>query len=456
MHINQKIQRLGLACVVIVGGLSIIQYYLIQNTYKLERERYNDKLDEVAKNIRAFPEMDSIENNGLKIWMNVATLYFNDSLPQNELVNRYYTLFDSINKPYLATLNPKIKEVLKPLNAAHKFQYEKIVISNGTNKVVELITQNIKPVMLIGDDFDEKQAMKTGVSHSNSINTDLKGKAKSVYSIDLYYNQYMDVSAFEWQVWKRIWGVFSLAVSLILAVIVLFFLIFRSLWKQKKIAEVQTDFTNNITHELKTPLASLGLIVKSLNKKEIYENPEKLSQMLQSLQRQNHRIQYIVDSVLESATIEKTDLDCKEVEIRSFLVQYFQDFHPQQHLLEVDIAETNQMLTTDLDKLANVLSNLLDNALKYSAATTAIKIKAYSRNKFYCIEIQDNGIGISSENKHKIFDKFYRVSEGDKHAIKGLGLGLYLSKQYIQQLGGRIDLESQFGKGSTFIISLPI
>jgi signal transduction histidine kinase len=289
--------------------------------------------------------------------------------------------------------------------------------------------------------------VKTENDELTSIYVNVTTKLKS--------NSYVDISDWKMEVLKRMFSVLILSFILIFSTILLFYILYKRMLKQNKISEVQTDFANNITHELKTPLASLALIIKSLEIKEIYNQPEKVQELTSTLKRQYLRLQNVVDNVLESS-ISNEEIPLNSCNIKDFLNHYLQNINFNNHQIKISISDKDIILETNTTRLENVLNNLIENAIKYSSENSGIEIVSSLNEKYYVIEIKDQGIGISKDNLDKIFDKFYRVSEKNIHTTKGLGLGLYLCKMVVSKLGGKLSVESTLGKGSTFLIELPI
>lgn len=328
---------------------------------------------------------------------------------------------------------------------AYKSQFDEIIFEiNGRSDT--LLAATAKPVVFSGDDFHTAVTLNKDVTLSNG--EDLR--------IIIRQSNLMDISRRENEVIKRMAGVLFLAVGLIVAVIILLYLVFSALIRQKKLAEMKTDFANNITHELKTPLSSVSIILKSILLKEVQAEPALLNDLLQSLNRQHGKIRQLVDSVLDSAMVTAIKVEHKELEITSFLQEYVNDLAIANHKLTANIAKGPCLLLTNATTVEKILNTLIDNAAKYSEDGLSIHLVALQTPAHYHIEITDHGPGIPVPYQQYIFDKFYRIPEQNKHTVKGLGLGLYLAKQAALQLGAELTVKSKPGKGSTFLISLPL
>lgn len=256
-----------------------------------------------------------------------------------------------------------------------------------------------------------------------------------------------------------IWG-FSSVVLLI----VIFFFVYTLfvILKQRRLSEIQKDFINNLTHEFKTPISTIAISTEVLRHPSIIQTPERLLNYATIIQTENNRLKQQVERVLQMARLEKQDIGLKRE-----LCDTHELIKEVAKNSELPLQEKNGKLTVELnatvsevllDKLhfANVIFNLLDNAIKYSKNSPQIVIKTVSSKKEICIEILDNGIGISPENQRQIFHRFYRITTGNIHEVKGFGLGLSYVKLIVEAHKGKISVKSELDKGSKFTIILPI
>ena len=238
--------------------------------------------------------------------------------------------------------------------------------------------------------------------------------------------------------------------------------LFRMLKQQRKLDRVKNDFINNLTHELKTPVFSISLLLKLVRKSISDGKKEKTEEYLQLIEKENKQLKGHIDMVLELASLEsgKFNLELRPTKVHALLQEILSQFQPKLEDKNGMLQETIEPITNDLhiDKshFQNMLNNLLENALKYNDKTPIIEINTRLEEQKYCIEIKDNGIGISADDQKQIFDKFYRVSTGDLHQVKGFGLGLNYVKQVVEAHKGQITVRSKIGEGSTFTIELPI
>jgi len=269
----------------------------------------------------------------------------------------------------------------------------------------------------------------------------------------------MYVSVIDWEmiVLKRMTFILVLCLLSILTLITLFVIALKALLKQKKISDVKTDFINNITHELKTPLATLGISTKILEQQNIRENDEKFNAIVNTISRQNNRLQNLIDQVMANSLAEnEIELQKEKIETEKFLFSIIEDFkigNPKIKI-ETDFRTQKTILVLDKFHLTTAILNVLENAVKYGCNN--IQIKTRNIENQFSISIEDDGIGISKNKQALLFEKFYRVEQGNLHNAKGLGLGLYYVDQIIKAHQGSIAVMSDLGKGAVFTIMFKV
>ena len=229
--------------------------------------------------------------------------------------------------------------------------------------------------------------------------------------------------------------------------------------KQKKISEVKSDFINNMTHEFKTPIATINLASDTMGSPKIIGDKEKMRYYLDIIKQENKRMNNQVEKVLQMALIENQDfqLDFQKTDLHPIIENTV-------HVAELTAKEKQGKIITVLrancsevpvDEIhfANILNNLLDNALKYTEKPPEILVETYSHDNKVFIRISDNGVGMNKDVQKHIFDKFYRKPSGNIHNIKGFGLGLSYVKAIVDAHGGEISVSSEPGNGSIFTLS---
>jgi len=232
--------------------------------------------------------------------------------------------------------------------------------------------------------------------------------------------------------------------------------------RQKRLSEMKTDFINNMTHELKTPISTISLSSEVLMGDKIASQPERLHQYAQLIFNENQRLKHQVEKVLQLAAMDKQEMslqkewiDAHQVikEARQSLVMVHSNGEVEiTLLLEAD----DHKIFADPVHFANIVHNLLDNAIKYSPERAQIEVRTGNDHGQIVIGFYDRGMGIPKQALPFIFDKFYRVHTGDVHDVKGYGLGLYYVKQLVRAHGGQISVESRENEGSTFVVTLPL
>ncbi|OWR15673.1 sensor histidine kinase [Chryseobacterium sp. VAUSW3] len=248
----------------------------------------------------------------------------------------------------------------------------------------------------------------------------------------------------------------------LLTILGIYIISINYMMRQKKIADVKTDFINNMSHEFKTPLATISVATDSLANDKIATNPEKVKYYSGLIKQENLRMKKQVENVLNMSKLERNEVQLflKETDVRALIKEISESFG-------LIVAQRNGTLTQEFNTskytfkidefhISNALVNLLDNANKYSPDAPQIKVKTRNEGNFYVVEISDKGMGMDMDNKTRIFEKFFREETGNIHNVKGQGLGLSYVKKIVELHKGQILVESQKGKGSTFTIKLPM
>ncbi len=253
--------------------------------------------------------------------------------------------------------------------------------------------------------------------------------------------------------------------GIIAASLILFFILAFSFWflihtmlKQKSLEEMKSDFTNNITHELKTPVAVAYAANDALLNFDAGNDPEKRREYLEISQGQLEKLEGMIEQILSMSMESRKTFELKRETIElEPLLQKLADQHILSAGKPCDIkvnVDSSLVLDADRFHLSNIVSNLIDNAIKYSGESVHIDITAKATDEGVEIRVLDNGIGIAPDKQKHIFDKFYRVPTGNIHDVKGYGLGLYYAKTMVEKHGGTIEVSSTPGKGSEFILTL--
>jgi len=263
-------------------------------------------------------------------------------------------------------------------------------------------------------------------------------------------------------IWKSMTWLIVGAVFFTLIIISTFFYTVRALLKQKKLSEIKSDFINNMTHEFKTPLATISLAVDALKNEKVINDKAKTDYFTSIIKEENKRMNKQVEAILQAALLdnEAVQLDLKKMHvnelIKSALTNIELQVQEKNGKLQLKLDAVKDALLIDEVHFSNLVSNLLDNAVKYSKDNLVIKFSTQNAGDQFRIRIEDNGIGMNKETLGKIFEKFYRAHTGNIHNVKGFGLGLSYVKTMVDAHHGTIKAESTLGKGTVFTLNFPL
>jgi len=257
-------------------------------------------------------------------------------------------------------------------------------------------------------------------------------------------------------------GITTLSIIFTLVIIIAYASALNQLIKQRQISEIKTDFINNMTHEFKTPIATINLALDAIKSPKVISDTEKITRYLQMIRDENKRMHAQVENVLRISKLEKKELEIsKEAnDIHGILDEAIEHVNliieDRNGIINTDFkANRTSVLLNDVH-FTNVIVNILDNAIKYSPEDPIIYVSTENVKDFIIIKVRDQGAGMSKVAQKRIFEKFYREHTGDIHNVKGHGLGLAYVKRIVEDHNGQITVESEKGKGSTFIIKLPL
>lgn len=259
----------------------------------------------------------------------------------------------------------------------------------------------------------------------------------------------------------QMWSVMLLSIIIMVVIIVGFTYTFLTILKQKKVSEIKNDFINNITHELKTPISTISLACQTLSDDSIVKEKSLVDRYVKMIGDENKRLGTLVENVLQSAIFDKAEFELKKesVGLNYLVSKAVKNIRLQVERKEGSLSfkELDKDIELDIDQIhfVNILTNLLDNANKYSNEKPQIIVSIIADEYLICVDIQDNGIGISKEHQKKIFEKLYRVPTGNLHNTKGFGLGLSYVKTVVEKHGWNISVVSKENRGSTFTINIP-
>lgn len=260
---------------------------------------------------------------------------------------------------------------------------------------------------------------------------------------------------------KSLWLMLILSAVFLLLIIATFSSAVYLILRQKKLSEIKTDFINNMTHELKTPIATISVAIDAINNPKVLDDHNRVRYYSGIISNENKRMNAHVENILQMALVDKENFSLNEQLLNIHDIIYHvsdpvrMQVEKRQGTLQLHLEAQNAFVVGDEIHLTNVIHNLLDNANKYSPEAPAITIATTNEKDGIVISVEDKGIGIKAETQRKIFEKFYREQNGNIHDVKGFGLGLAYVKSVVKKHGGSIRVTSEPGKGSRFEVRLP-
>ncbi|MDX1462240.1 MAG: HAMP domain-containing sensor histidine kinase [Marinirhabdus sp.] len=438
-----------------------IQGYLIYNSYELKQKTITIDARNAIARIYNSPQIDSISWLYRNNFLNNLELYRNNKITRKALLDSLEATSQEINPGFLEIYNAG----LKTQDADFDIQFKKIVTSITISDSIgqtDLIYPDTASdtIILLGSPIEQEEAMLINNStwqKDHDIVTD-----RGVETVDLEFKSSVFMNVTNWNnlIIRELSTLLLLSVLLFLFVVGLLHYSIQNLLKQKRVAEIKTDFINNITHELKTPLSTLSLATKTLSSEYAKENKEVTEDAIQVIERQNTRLQKLIDQVLKSSLgYQQIQLNEELFNVTIFLEELLNDYEltlADSIEIKRSLERTGLLLNGDPFFISTAIINLLNNAIKYGGNKLEVVYEVDTKSNAHIIKVKDNGIGISQKYHKYIFDKFYRVGEKDKHNYKGLGLGLYYTSQIIKAHGGTILVDSTPKQGTTFSIKIPV
>ena len=329
----------------------------------------------------------------------------------------------------------------------------KALIKNNIHQPFEFCIMNIfKNPVSQSDNF---QIQDLNNAYSIRLTPDISSQQETLYLLVKEDRNYI----------IRQMGPMILASIIFTTIIILAFVVtVRTIFNQKKISEIKSDFINNMTHELKTPLATISLAIDALTNNKVISDQEKIRYYSAMIKEENRRMNKQVEKILQAARLEKQDIklnlqkmDAHDL-IRKVADNLILQIQEKNGTIELKLAAAKHVIEADEVHFSNIIFNLLDNAIKYSkeSGLRIIVETELASNDMIAIKVIDNGIGMSKETQSRIFEKFYRAHTGNIHNVKGFGLGLTYVKALVDAHGGKVKVDSFPDKGSTFTISMKL
>lgn len=451
---KQRINLLIAFSIVALLVLSTVQCYLVKTTYDYKVAQFHTEIkNEIAQISNNYSDIDSvIVSKKEALYKELTQNYIQGKKTKSDIKNSI--LENQFRNALTQKIQRKFEREMPDLKIDFAIVLNKFILYQNSKKADTIFSE--KPFIqnkLYGNlaSLNHAFLVRNYVGTTNGL---FKNEDYKLLTEDSMY-----VSVIDWEmiILRRMAVVLVLSLLSILTLITLFVIAIKALIKQKKVSDVKTDFINNITHELKTPLATLGISTKILEQKNIRENDENFNAIVNTISRQNNRLQSLIDQVLANSLAEnEIELQKEKINTETFLLSIIEDFkigYPK-ITIETDFKTEKTVLVLDKFHLTTAVLNVLENAVKYGSSRISVKTRNIENQ--FSISIEDDGIGISKNKQALLFEKFYRVEQGNLHNAKGLGLGLYYVDQIIKAHQGSIAVISDLGKGAVFTIMFKI
>ena len=469
---KQTIQIIIVLMSVALMGISIIQFYWLKKGIDLNATNFNDKVILALNRVK-----QNIEDKASQ-WENFSrTMNTNDG-------SFFKVDKDPLEKVLTPSLSDYMREQLQAqiANTAWLIRPEVALQSISGSDLkrdlrVELQSQDINLEYDFGifsneiDDF----ILTNGNYNVNIGETQMsdggvaKNLSRSLYQVDLFDNEGKESAGslrlfFPKKTSFLIQSILpALISSILLTGLILFCFVYtiNVILTQKKVSLMKTDFINNMTHEFKTPIATISLAADSINNPIVKSKPEMIKRYADIIKQENKRMLNQVEKVLQIARLDKEDFELKidNINLHEIISTAVENsklrINRRDGLITSSLKALESNIKGDENHISNVIHNLLDNAIKYSSGAPRIDIDTRNVKEGIEISVSDKGIGMSKDDLKRIFEKFYRVSTGNLHDVKGFGLGLSYVKAIIDAHKGKVSAISEMGIGSTFTIYLP-
>ena len=428
-------------------GIILIQYSWLKNIQLIKDEQIRDRISMVEYEV---VESILLDMEGASPELPI------DALPQNPTEQ----IISMLTKPTAAgtfsipELNKRFREAFKA-NKLEDLQFEFAILS----------TKNELAPAITSPNFESKYA----IAEKDTVNYiigvwPILSLEEEMQNFNPDEKLVVVLSGFNSYVLRSIGWMIAVAFLFTLVIISAFYVTVRTILTQKKLSEMKTDFINNMTHELRTPLATIAIAVDTLKNEKVIVDPDKINAIGGIIKVENRRMNLQVEQILQAAQLDINQVlkEKEQLHVNNVLKKISEKFSLQ---LEEKNASLSLLLDAKNDQVVghpihfmNMLSNLIDNALKYGKEDVPPQISIITKNikNRILISIVDNGIGMSKETQSHIFEKFYRAHTGNIHNVKGFGLGLNYTRKMVEAHDGTISVESKLGKGTTFIVSLPL
>jgi len=455
--------------VISVVGLIILQLRLIQTGIDVNNERYDRTVQNVLKRVADVVE----EEEEAEIRLTLSNGYAGgipESLRAGEWIigTRSSSLLGSNNQVRISASQLHLRAQFTRRNLEERIDRE---------AVHKKLTQELKNAGMadaleygIYDSRRERFISRNGrlLSPAGSDTSRHEDLMRGDYVVSLFDDDPVSpgqIRAYSPEknevIFSSLWTNFAASVLFVLIILGCFVYTIYVILRQKKVSEMKTDFINNMTHEFKTPIATISLATDSIVSPRVRSDADKVQRFARIIKQENKRMNDQVEKVLQMARLDKSrpNLNLTAVDV-NLIVQSAVEYiclqvEPRGGTVTTELRADPSIVEADLTHLSSLVNNLLDNANKYSPESPDIVVITRNVARGVQITVTDHGLGMSREARKNIFDRFYRVHTGDRHDVKGFGLGLSYVKTITEAHNGDIDVRSEPGKGSSFVVTFP-
>lgn len=425
-------------------GIVLLQYSWAKNLLQIQEQRLLFKIEKAGDEVTKTLSKQVSHSSSMRILRKKSTMMMPEGLslgfikPPN--ISQRFTDFE-------------IREMLEEAftkEGIKNLQFEYAITIDKDEYIIELQSKNF-----LKESADTLNYRRRVIPITMEGGSDLEGLIAEEHLFIL-------VPKFQDQLLASLtWMIFG-AVIFTLVIFAAFYVTVSTLLKQKRLSEIKSDFINNMTHEFKTPIATISLAVDMVRNEKIYTNPEKLLYFSGMIKEENKRMNKHVETILQAATMDKQELklNFQPLALHPIIQRVCDGFSLQLQeksgRIQLNLSAGNDVVKIDEVHFTNLINNLIDNAVKYSNDNVFIAVSTHSTKKHFVLRVEDNGIGMTKETVKKIFEKFYRAHTGNVHNVKGFGLGMSYVKTVIDAHKGRIKVDSTLGKGSVFTVEVPL
>ena len=426
-------------------GVIFFQISWIKSMIVVEEKQFNDKLINATRAVGT----ELAEYKGNMLSQGTATFPWKDQFSIDML--RPTTVASRFTA---AQINDKIRKAFI-LNDLPKIQFEFCLAStNPFGEVTYFERQSGNFAKFYEDSAKNLSCIYPIESMSGSIGENLS--PREILWVIVPNSSGIVLKEMKWRIVMA--GLFTLIIF------TAFYLTVNTMLRQKKLSEIKNDFINNMTHEFKTPLATISLAVDAMKNDKVTGDKEKMNYFSSIIKEENQRMNRQVETILKAALLEKQEVNLilKPTHVHEVIKDIADNFtlqlNDKKGKVKMDLEAPNDLIDADEVHFPNLINNLVDNSVKYSKENVPpeIKISTVANGKNMTIKLEDNGIGMTKETVKRIFEKFYRAHTGNVHNVKGFGLGLSYVKTMVDAHGGNIKVDSTPGKGSIFTLELPL